>query len=974
MAGTTKEILAKLKLDSKEFAGKLDEGTKGVLKFTAAVTAISGAVLAATKMTANYRDETIKAARAAGSTAGDFSALRHAADLSGVSMEQLAKGLRRINDPSKEAREEMTRLGISMRDSSGHMKTQNEILFELADKISGLESPAQRSAAAVKIFGTRNADMVNLLREGSSGLREMTAEAERMGLTFSDKAGAASELFNDNIQRLTGSVKGCVMTFTEGIIEFVNTTGIMETLSGAIQGVTGWWKGLDDSTKNMVITVGAIVSGVAALVLAIAGVIAIAPAVGAAITVMTGGLNLVVLAVAAAIAAFAAIAYGAATNWDQVKTAIMPAVESIREAIGDLTSAFKPLMSAFSSLSLGDTFSGLVDSFKSWLGITDESIAKMSILGTIAKVVFAGIGSAIIIVIGVFQLLNNTIQLIGTSIEALGVAFYQAIVNQNFDAAKAALSRIGDAAQKLKDDFVGIGDKIKQSFSNIVVTVDAKEAAKNIKDFKNDVSAAEAAASRFSKEISRGLAESAQLMGENAVGIQKFNAEFLKALSKISEFSEKLIGIDKELEKGGLSKFDATLLKVSLGFQLVANVAASALKAVSAFITEGITSGLERTTRYMDLYTGLYSNMMDKQIADTTAAEDEKIALMNEKYDEQIKALEDAEAQKNAIIEFAGNERLLLLDAEYQAAREKAEEEYALWVENEQIKYEADKEMMLQKSIDKEQGMLVEEIMDNDFKLYLESKQTAHDAFMNQLAADYATRTKTETASLKTAQAALETASAAEIKAITEQKNADATAAEADKNAKLKALEDKRASDEKNMKKLQVLMNWKAEQAMFDQTKGMKIADVLITGIAGAAMAFAMAAGSIPIYGLIVGAVLMAAVLAMTFASIGQLASQQSPPVPVSVFLASGGVMAGPSHAEGGISANLEGGEGVLDKARTEKFIDSIDGATSKGVTIQNVFEPGSIVNNGKEVDDSLIDMIASALARKLERQGVYAT
>src|SRR4030065_2861111 len=102
MAGTTKEILAKLKLDSREFVGKIDEGTKGVLKFTAAVTAISAAVVAATKMTANYRDEKIKAARAGGSTATDFSALRYAADLSGVSMEQLAEGLRKIKEPSQQ--------------------------------------------------------------------------------------------------------------------------------------------------------------------------------------------------------------------------------------------------------------------------------------------------------------------------------------------------------------------------------------------------------------------------------------------------------------------------------------------------------------------------------------------------------------------------------------------------------------------------------------------------------------------------------------------------------------------------------------------------------------------------------------------------------------------------------------------------------------------------------------------------------
>jgi len=919
MATTTKEILAKLKLDSKEFVGKLDESHKSVLKITAGMTAISAAVVTAAKFTANYRDEVLKASRAAGSSVEDFSALRHAADLSGVSMDQLAKGLRKLNSPSDEAKKTMASLGVSLTDASGQMKTQSQLLYDVADAIKGIDAPAQKSAATVAIFGGKAAGMINMLNGGSAELQKLTAEAERMGLTFDTKAALASELFNDNIQRVTGSVKGLVMTLTDGIIELVNTSGIMDTLAKAVQGVTGWWKSLDDSTKSTIVTIGAVVAGIAALILGVSAIIAIAPAVGAAITTMTGGLNLVVVAIAAAIAAFAAIAVEAITYWDQVKTAVDPALQSIKDAIDDLGEAVQPIADLLSAAgdAISDAFGNISSDFLSWLGITDDMTGKISVLGTIAKAVFAGIGAAIIIVIGVFQTLNNTIELVGTAIEQLGVAFYEAIVNQDFDAAKAALSKISDAAQKLKDDFVGMGDRIKQSFSNIVVTVDASKAKKSLKDFENDL---------------------------NRIGGTDEEPAWIKSMKK---YVGLIGGTIQQL--GGM------------------------LGQVADMISAPIQEGIARNNRNFEIMTGRYSQMMEEMIASTEAAEDEKIARLSEKYDQQIAALKNAEKRKNDIISFAANERLLMMDAEYQAAKELAEQQFLEKMEIDAANYELEKEFLLQKAIDKEQRAITEEIMDQDFKLYMENQQALHDQKMNQMAKDYAAKVKTEDAATKATLKANEELSKETIKAITEQKNNDLEKAEELKNAKLKALEEKKQRDEKLLKKAQILMNWKAEQSEFKSTQGMKIAQTVVSGVAGAAQAFAMAAGTIPIVGIILGAVLAAAVLAMTFASVAQMAMQQPPAAPAALFLATGGVMDGPSHAAGGIYANLEGGEGVIDKARTEKLINSIDEATGSSKGLQIIFQPGAIVNNGEAVDDSFIDRISYAISRRLERQGVYA-
>jgi hypothetical protein len=99
--------------------------------------------------------------------------------------------------------------------------------------------------------------------------------------------------------------------------------------------------------------------------------------------------------------------------------------------------------------------------------------------------------------------------------------------------------------------------------------------------------------------------------------------------------------------------------------------------------------------------------------------------------------------------------------------------------------------------------------------------------------------------------------------------------------------------------------------------------------------------------------------------------SMPPPLPPAELFMATGGVIAGPSHAQGGVAVNAEGGEGVIDKVRTAKLMqvaDSITQTGGGGTTI--IFQSGAIQNNGP-MDEAAMDRLGLALARRLERQGV---
>lgn len=155
-------------------------------------------------------DEMSKASQKFGVPIEQLSALAYAADLADVSFEGLGTGLaklgRNMSDvaggATSDASKAFTALGISVTDSSGKLKTTNQVLSEVADKFSVLEDGAAKTALAMAIFGRSGAELIPLLNGGSEALAKMTDEAQKMGLVFSKEVGAAAEEFNDSLNRL----------------------------------------------------------------------------------------------------------------------------------------------------------------------------------------------------------------------------------------------------------------------------------------------------------------------------------------------------------------------------------------------------------------------------------------------------------------------------------------------------------------------------------------------------------------------------------------------------------------------------------------------------------------------------------------------------------------------------------------------------------------------------------------------------
>lgn len=225
------ELLYKLTADGSAFSREFSQAEREVqrfnrraessfAKFGKVAGVASGLVVAgfaaAFHETARFASEIDYMADRVGLGNEELSALAYAADQSDVSLGTLERRLNRFNQEVEKAGSGggstaamMRSLGIAARDADGNLRSNIDVLMDVADAVAATEDHYEQAAIAAEFFGQRGGpEMLPLLQSGSDGIREMGEEAEALGLIIDDRTGAAARQFGDDMTRLTGLVKG----------------------------------------------------------------------------------------------------------------------------------------------------------------------------------------------------------------------------------------------------------------------------------------------------------------------------------------------------------------------------------------------------------------------------------------------------------------------------------------------------------------------------------------------------------------------------------------------------------------------------------------------------------------------------------------------------------------------------------------------------------------------------------------------
>lgn len=236
-----------------------------------AAAAMSAAVVAgfaaAAHAAADYGDELAKASDKTGVSVGDLARLRYAAEQSGVEFGSLQMALARMSRSAQQAAkgtgetaEVYARLGVSVHDANGQLRGGQALFRDLAQSLVNIESPTERTALAMGVFGRAGMQLLPMFKDGSVGIDELTARAEKLGLVIDEDAARAAERFNDALNDIKLAAKGTTVAIGEtafGSAEYA------ERVAEVIGSLTQWIRDNERLVRGMVgvtVALGGVVS------------------------------------------------------------------------------------------------------------------------------------------------------------------------------------------------------------------------------------------------------------------------------------------------------------------------------------------------------------------------------------------------------------------------------------------------------------------------------------------------------------------------------------------------------------------------------------------------------------------------------------------------------------------------------------------------------------------------------------------
>jgi hypothetical protein len=186
-----------------------------------------------------------------------------------------------------------TRLGISVRDSSGQIRSTQVIFEELAQRFSAMPDGVTKTALAIQLFGRGGAQMIPILNEGSAGVQKLLETAQRLGVVISSETGAAAQRFEQTLGELSAAGQGASISLMRDLLPALQTIATSFTQTNAegqsaLSQIASWTAKFVEGTMGVLNTwfhafeqVGSVVELVAASIVgSIEAVIAAAKASG----------------------------------------------------------------------------------------------------------------------------------------------------------------------------------------------------------------------------------------------------------------------------------------------------------------------------------------------------------------------------------------------------------------------------------------------------------------------------------------------------------------------------------------------------------------------------------------------------------------------------------------------------------------------------------------------------------------------
>ncbi|HOA84008.1 MAG TPA: phage tail tape measure protein [Thermodesulfovibrio thiophilus] len=381
-------LLVKIQTDTSEMEGGLQKAQKSLNKFSnvmlGAGGAITGSLVAIVKGSIDAGSAMSDMSVRTGVAVEDLSRMSYVAEQIGASSQNLEMALKNLSirmddnaQKGEDANDAFTRLGISVLDTDGKMKSVTQIMLELADKFANIEDAATRTGLAADLFGARaGTQLMEMLALGSEGMTEYMNKADKLGITMSTTQAQAADKLGDSLADIQASMAGLARSIAEALIPAIQP--LVDHLIAIIQKFNEWrdaHPGLFDAITKLVAVGGPLML----LIGALGKVVAIIGTAGAAGGTIIGAFSsmLPFLGPAGLIAAGVAAVVLVWKNWDSIKGWVNGAWEAVKNFA---TQGLENVKSFASNTwdTISNWATNTYSSIKSWSSNAVQSINEFS--------------------------------------------------------------------------------------------------------------------------------------------------------------------------------------------------------------------------------------------------------------------------------------------------------------------------------------------------------------------------------------------------------------------------------------------------------------------------------------------------------------------------------------------------------------------------------------------------------------------
>lgn len=328
-----------------EAAEKVSDGASAVAEKTRAMSTAATAAIAAIGALALKTSESAKELKSTASVTGvstdALQAYAYAAQSVNIPIETLTDSMKDNLAAMADARDETSeqaqiykQLGIEVKEADGSLRNAEDVYWEVIDALSEMENKTERDATAMKLLGESAREINPIIDMGSQQFREMSAEAESLGLILDSETLESLDSIQDVLNKIKAQAAASLAKASAKALTAL--TPVIEDVVGALSEMLEYVAGLDERQIKFALSA----LGVVAIISPLAGIIS---GIGTAIKGVTTALTFLnahpIIAAATAVTALGVAIAVAAKESEVTAEAAQTMFDTIQSSAAELTNS-----------------------------------------------------------------------------------------------------------------------------------------------------------------------------------------------------------------------------------------------------------------------------------------------------------------------------------------------------------------------------------------------------------------------------------------------------------------------------------------------------------------------------------------------------------------------------------------------------------------------------------------------------------